>query len=290
MPEIFETLSIYQQCKKKGGSGRGVSYWNVPAMCGRKRKLMTDNPSVDSIGDHTALDTGIYYHFLQEMMHAGKLPEGVVLDADPVQDPEWGEAMRLFTFHRDHFGQGYWGQVIAVELGMPVNREHAERIREWLGHEEATGACDLVVKLSEADVERIQIDRDIELNGPGIYIVDHKTSGSRKSEADAKANYTHSLQCLTYLHMLGLAFNEPVRGMVFDVLVKHKLLRRVGDGRGGSSIQTFVAKPRPEDEHVVRAGIAYGMHQREHNLANPFACFDHGRECVFLNRGLCGRY
>lgn len=283
-------LQIFQQIQRTGGSGRGVSYWSVPAMCGRKRRLMSERPEVDTIGDHTALDTGIYYHALKEFWLKGKVPDGVAIDADPIQDLEWGEALRLFNWHRENFDRDYWGAIVAVELKMPINEAHARAVIDWIGHDESTGACDLVVKMSADDVERIQLDRGIELNGPGIYIVDHKTSSTRKSDADAKANYTNSMQCLKYMHMLGLAFNEPIRGMVFDVLVKHKSLRRVPDGRNGSSVQTFMAIPKPEDSAIVKAAIAYGMHQREHNLANPFACYDHGRECVFLSKGMCGRF
>lgn len=281
---------LYQEIVRTGGSGRGVSYWSVPAMCGRKRYLMTEYADVDTIGDHTALNTGIYYHSLKEWFYNGRIPDGTVLDMDPVQDAEWGEAVRLFNWHVSEYPRDYWGQIVAAELRMPINEEHAQKVVDWIGHDEATGACDLVVKMSEADVERINADRDIELPGPGIYIIDHKTSGARKSEADAKANYTSSMQCLKYMHMLSLAFSEPIRGMLFDVLVKHKTLRRVPDGRNGASVQTFLAAPRLEDARIVRAAIAYGKHQREHNLANPFACYDHGRECVFLSRGMCGRY
>lgn len=259
-------------------------------MCGRKRKLMTDNPDVDTIGDHTALDTGIYYHALKEFWLKGQVPDGIAIDADPVQDMEWGEALRLFEWHRQYFGRDYWGEIVAVELKMPINEVHLQKVVKWIGHDESTGACDLVVNMSREDVARIQTDRGIELNGPGIYIVDHKTSSTRKSDSDAKANYTSSMQCLKYMQMLQLAFNEPVKGMIFDVLVKHKNLRRHEEGRNGSSVQTFLAVPRGEDAAIVKAAIAYGMHQREHNLANPFACYDHGRECVFLSRGICGRY
>lgn len=287
---MSESLKVYQQIQRTGGSGRGVSYWSVPAMCGRKRRLMTDHPAVDTIGDHTALDTGIYYHALKEFWLKGKIPDGMAIDADPVQDMEWGEALRLFNWHREYFDRDYWGAIVAVELKMPINEEHAQKVIEWIGHDESTGACDLVVKMSQADVDRVQLDRGIELNGPGIYIVDHKTSSTRKSEADAKANYTQSMQCLKYMRMLQLAFNEPIKGMIFDVLVKHKTLRREGESRAGSSVQTFLAIPHLQDAAIVKAAIAYGMHQREHNLANPFACYDHGRECVFLSRGLCGRY
>lgn len=287
---MSESLSIYQQIVRTGGSGRGVSYWSVPAMCGRKRRLMTEHADVDTIVDHTALNTGVYYHYLKEIWLKGRVPDDQVIDMDPVQDAEWGEAVRLFNWHREEFPRNYWGEIVAVELKLPINDEHKQKVIEWIGHDESTGACDLVVKMSAADVLRISEDRDIELPGPGIYIIDHKTSGARKSDTDAKANYTSSMQCLKYMHMLSLAFNEPVRGMVFDVLIKHKTLRRVADGRSGSSVQTFVATPRAENARIVKAAIAYGMHQREHDLANPFACYDYGRECVFLSRGLCGRY
>jgi hypothetical protein len=286
----MKSEQIYQEIVKTGGSGRGVSYWTVPAMCGRKRTLMTEHPTVDTIIDHTALNTGIYYHVLKEWFYSGRIPEGTVLDMDPVSDPEWGEAVRLFNWSAAEYPRDYWGQVVAVELKMPINEDHAQKVIEWVGHDESTGACDLVVKMSDADVSRINADRGIELPGPGIYIIDHKTSGARKSDTDAKAYYTSSMQSLKYMHMLGLAFNEPVRGMVFDVLVKHKNLRRVADGRNGSSVQTFIAYPRLEDAKVVKAAIDYGMWQRDANKANPFACYDHGRECVFLSRGLCGRY
>jgi hypothetical protein len=90
--------------------------------------------------------------------------------------------------------------------------------------------------------------------------------------------------------LLNLAFSQPVKGMIFDVLVKHKNLRRYDEGKNGSSVQTFAAFPREEDGDVVKAAMAYGRLQREQNFANPFACYDYGRECVYLSRGLCGRY
>jgi hypothetical protein len=287
---MTEPLSIYQQVKRTGGSGRGVSYWAVPAMCGRKRRLMSEHPEVDPIVDRTALDLGTYYHFLKEIWLKGEMPEDVVIDADPVQDIEWGEALRLFNWHREHFPRDYWGQIVAVELKMPASEDHAKMIKKHFGHEEVTGACDLVVLMSQDDIDRVELDRGIKLNGPGIYIIDHKTSGSRRSEMDARSNYTSSMQCLMYMFLLNLAFSQPVKGMIFDVLVKHKNLRRYDEGKNGSSVQTFAAFPREEDGDVVKAAMAYGRLQREQNFANPFACYDYGRECVYLSRGLCGRY
>lgn len=282
---------IYQEALKSGGgSGRGVSYWSVPALCGRKRKLMTEHKDVDPIEDRTALNTGTYYHFLKEWWHKGKMPEDIVIDVDPVQDLDWAEAVRLFTWHRDFFPRDYWGTIVSVEMKMPVNDAHKQRVIDWVGHDESTGACDLVVMMDAADVARISKDRDIELPGPGMYVIDHKTAGTRKTDTDAKANYTESMQCLKYMHMLQLAVAPPVRGMIFDVLIKHRQLRRYPDGRNGSSVQTFFAAPKQEDARIVKAAIDYGMHQRETNLANPFACYSYGRECVFLSRGLCGRY
>lgn len=287
---MTEVMSVYQNIQRTGGSGRGVSYWSVPAMCGRKRRLMSEHPEVDTIVDRTALDTGTYYHALKEMWLKGAMPENFIIDADPVQDMEWGEALRLFDFSRCMFPRDYWGEIVAVELKMPIDENHAEKVKAFFGHAEATGACDLVVRMNAADVSRIEADRAIELNGPGVYIVDHKTSAARKSEMDARRDYTSSMQCLTYMQMLGLRISEPVKGMIFDVLVKHKNLRRYEEGRGGASVQTFVAFPREEDKEIVRAAFDYALTQRQQNMPNPFACYDYGRECVFLSRGLCGRY
>lgn len=287
---MSEPLQIYQTIKRTGGSGRGMSYWTVPALCGRKRRLMTEHPAVETITDSTALDTGIYYHFLKECFYNGKVADNTAISMEPIQDLEWGEAVRLFDFHRSNFPVDYFGSIVAVELKMPVTPNHAETIRDWLGDIEATGAIDLVVNMSAADVRRVEEDRGIELNGPGIYIVDHKTAGARKDDMGGKANYTSSMQCLTYMHMLSLAFNEPIQGMIFDVLLKHKVLRREPEGRNGSSIQTFFARPQAEDPHIVKAALVHADRQLRENLANPFACYDRGRECVFLSRGLCGRF
>lgn len=287
---MTEPMQIYQQVKRTGGSGRGMSYWTVPAMCGRKRRLMSEHPKVETIGDTTALDTGIYYHFLKECFYNGQVAQDTAISMEPIQDMEWGEACRLFDFHRANFAKDYFGEIVAVELKMPINDNHKMKIEDWLGDIEATGAIDLVVNMSKADVARVEEDRQIELNGPGIYIVDHKTAGARKDEMGGRANYTSSLQCLTYMHMLSLAFNEPIQGMIFDVLLKHKTLRRFDEGRNGSSIQTFFARPGHEDALIVKAALINADAQLKENRANPFACYDRGRECVFLSRGLCGRY
>lgn len=287
---MTEPLLLYPQVQRTGGSGRGMSYWTVPAMCGRKRVLMSEHPKVDTIGDSTALDTGIYYHFLKESFYKGHVSHDTAISMEPIQDAEWGEAIRLFDFSRTHFPADYFGQIVAVELRMPINDNHRIKIEEWLGDVEATGAIDLITNMSAADVKRVEEDRGIELNGPGIYIVDHKTAGARKDEMGGRANYTTSMQCLTYMHMLSLAFNEPIQGMIFDVLLKHKTLRRYDEGRNGSSVQTFFARPQPEDPEIVKAALIHADKQLKENMANPFACYDRGRECVFLSRGLCGRY
>jgi hypothetical protein len=285
-----DSAEIYGAIKKSGGSGRGVSYWAVAALCGRKAALAAQHPDIDSFGESTALSVGSYYHALKEMWLTGQFAEDLIIDVEPTLDLEWAEAVRLFAWHREMFPKGYWGQPVAVELKMPINDEHKAKVVDWIGHDESTGQCDLVVKMSAQDVARIQEDRSIELAGPGVYIIDHKTSGMRKSEMDARASYTQSLQAKKYMFMLGLAFNEPVQGMIFDVLVKHKQLRRYDEGRNGASVQTFFTRPGQEDGRVVRAAIDFGKGARDRAEPNPFACFDYGRECVFLSKGICGRY
>ena len=265
-------LKIYQEVKRTGGSGRGMSYWAVPAMCGRKRKLMSENPKIETIGDTTALDTGIYYHFLKECFYNGTVPANTVISLEPIQNAEWGEAVRLFDFSRTYFPKDYFGAIVAVELKLPITANHKLKIEDAYDGMEVTGACDLVVDMNAADVSRIEEDRQIELNGPGIYIVDHKTA------------------CLAYMHLLSLGINEPVQGMIFDVLLKHKVLRRFEEGRNNSSIQTFFARPQYEDPFIVKAAIKNATEQLKDDRPNAFACYDRGRECVFLSRGICGRY
>lgn len=286
---MSDVLQIYQGAKRSTASGRGVSYHEVAANCGRRRYLTQMHPNTDTREEDENLRTGTYYHALQEMWRNGGLPAGVALDVSEIQDAEWAEAARLFDWYRGYWDLNFWGTMVGTEVPLPTNEAHKERVREFFGHDEVTGAVDLIVMMNEADVARVEADRGVTLRGPGLYFIDYKTSKSRKSDDTARADYTETMQSMTYPVLWNLAGGEQVKGMIFDVIIKHAALRRVQEGKNGASIQTFVAYPQPNHSSIVKNSINRALRERDSAEANAYACYYKGQPCPFLTKGLCGR-
>lgn len=289
---ISSIEQIYQELAGSTASGRGVSYWEEASNCGRKRNLIQLHQDIAKAAETYVEEKklGTLYHGLLQMYRAGRLPDGLVLDVGPVQSQEWAEALRLFRFHREWFPRDYFGEVVATELKLPTSDDHKAKIAAHFGHDEITGAVDLVVTMSAADVARLEQERGVQLDGPGLYFVDYKTSGARKSAEAAVANYTASMQAMTYPLLWNLAGGEPCKGMLYDVIVKHEELRRHDvNSKKLASVQTFFARAQPEHANIVKAAINGARQARDDNKANPYACFSNSRACPFMG-SLCGRY
>jgi hypothetical protein len=289
-----ESLLIYQQLSRSSASGRGVSYWDNDndAVCGKRLQLAAIHKEAVAAAETHIEEKklGTYFHGLMEMWMNAKIPQTMVLDVGPIQDAEWNNALRLFNFVKEHFTREYFGEFVAAEVKLPVTEHHKDKVREFFGHDEITGAIDAMVMLDEAAVARYQADWGVRLDGPGLYLIDWKTSAARKSPDGARSNYTESMQAMTYPTLWNLAGGMQCKGMIYFVIVKHVKLRRQDvDPKNLSSIQVFFAKHQPEHALIVKNTINEARRMRDAGVANAFACHSNNRECPFLRAGICGR-
>lgn len=280
-------LEIYQHAKRGTASGRGPSFYETPMVCGKKAALIQQHKerNLDDNIRSGALAVGSFYHFLLQVWQEGTLADDLIIDTSEIGDPDWSEAVRLFDFYTSQFDKQHWGKVVGTEVVMPVNEGHRERIEKFFdiyGEDCPTGAIDLLVMLNSNDVSRLETQRNIELRGPGLYIVDYKTAAARTDALGAKGLYTQTMQAMTYPVLWNVAEGEQVKGMIFDVLVKHKKL-------GDNSIQTWVSHTCPSHRKVVRGAVRIARASKLKARANPYACYYKGYECQFLKSGECNR-
>ncbi|KAK1548626.1 hypothetical protein Q3G72_026182 [Acer saccharum] len=282
----MDAHEIYQYARKGTASGRGASYWELPMVCGRKAALTEKHKdryaSMDRSG---ALAVGSFYHFLLQIWQEGKLDADLIIDTSEIGDPDWSEAVRLFNFYTGQFRKDSWGEVIGTEVMLPVNDTHRQRIEQFFGIEGddcPTGQIDLLVRMNKLDVLRVEMDYDLDLRGPGLYIIDYKTAAARCNAESAKGMYTETVQAMTYPTLWNIAGGEQVQGMIFDVLVKHRNL-------GDNSIQAWFAPTCPSHRQIVRAAVRVARASKIRARANPYACYYKGYECHFLKNAECSR-
>lgn len=282
----MNSLKIYQSAKAGTASGRGPSYWATPMLCGRKARLQElDKEAFDADRQSDAMRVGSFYHFLHESWQKGSIPSDAVIDTSVIQDPAWSEAVRLFHFVSATRGKNYYGQPVGVEVRLPVTDAHKKSVEDYFGITGAdcpTGQIDLLVRMDAATVARVEQEQEVDLRGPGLYIVDYKTAAARASGKSAEADYTRTVQAMTYPLLWNLAGGQQVKGMIFEIIVKHKNL-------GPNSLQTFVAYADPEHGPIVRNAVRLARAAKLKARANPYACYHKGYECYFLKSNQCSR-
>lgn len=284
LPIVYQTLESI----KSQSSGRGVSYWSLAATCGRKARLAQvyaeqyQDDLVETEDDKlSALKIGAYYHVLLQHWHEGRMPLDKIHDYDVMMNnPEFEEAYRLFLFYRSTYSHDSWGKVVATELLVPATDAGKQIVFDFFG-EETTGRLDMLVELSQDDVDRINTELNLKLPAPGLYIIDHKT-GARKNPRDYW-EFTFGLQSILYQHIWNIENpDRQVQGMVFLKVVRHKKLTK-------DSICAFLATPYEGDEEVIRSLVRKGRRALDADEANPAACFTGYKPCFFFTNGMCDR-
>jgi hypothetical protein len=220
---------------------------------------------------HAVLDT--YYT---------KGTANIVLELDDVElDEASKEAMRLFHGYASRFPPTGFGKVIGSELQIPKDDNEAVRIQEFLGVP-FTARLDLVVELSSSDIQAL-VERRPELAGiePGIYIVDHKTSGRRG--ADDPIKYRISTQFIGYQALWNhLNPDRPCKGMIANCVVRHKKLV------DASFYSVLVPPPTHEQILGLKTFLQHTKVLMTTNMANWGACYQWG-VCPHLTSGRCDR-
>lgn len=293
MVAIAQPDILYQSLRQSSATSRGYSWWQVAGACGRKRLLTTQHAEMLAEEKSENLRIGSYYAALKEHWLKGKIPDGTAMDLRSIQDSDFAESLRLFEFYTEHFGKDYWGELLGIEVQLPVDSVHRRLTVDFFGVPDdlcPTGALDSLRRLSADDVRRLEADRKITLRGPGLYSVDDKTAGARMTDIKALP-YTHGPQATQYMTIWNLAGGEPILGTILDVIVKHVDLRRHDESpKKLSSIQTLFTPYTEETPRVAKAMISEAYLQYQSGRPNPYSCIGEYGMCVFFNKGLCGRY
>lgn len=275
---------IYQSALKGTASSAGPSWWSITTTSGKRRKLTEEHRELVQAGvkeNFDAAKRGSFFHALVHMDATDGLPGDVVLDAGDVQEREWTEAVRIFTWFRANYPKEFWGEIMASELVLPVNDEHELKILNFFPHKLVTGGLDRLVMLSQADVERLEKRFEMTLRGPGLYILDWKSSGQRWNQ-DKIIRNVEGMQSLTYQTLWNLAGGEQVKGMIFVVVTGHKEL-------GPSSVQCFFSPWRETYPKIVRHGLQVAYDRYVEGKCDPYGCFTTYEICPFFLNGMCGR-
>lgn len=281
-------LQIFQMAQRSTASRTGNSYWEVAQNCGERRYLSDQHKALVEASEVNVEDKrrGTYTHALLDFWLKGQVDRSLLLDAGPVQDLEYIEAVKMFKFYTEHFAKDYWGAYVASEVKLPVNDEHRGRIASRFGHDEVTGAIDALYLLSAADAERLRATwPTLGALQPGLYAIDWKTAKARAGDDKASGAYSNSIQAKLYPLLWNLAGGEHCQGMIHVVLVNHKEMRRHDlDKRNLSSVQVFLAPWSEARDRQAVAAVNFARSMRDLRTRNPYACEDYsGRRCPFLD-------
>lgn len=205
-------MKLLDLLKNGGGSGRGGSFWRMAAQCGACA-LRAEQGMLPEITASWAR-VGTAYHMLHQW-HA----EGQELALDYLQnfDKDVTHALLLFRAHLEYWGGAkYWGNIVSMEQVYPQTEQGEAKVRAEFEGELYQIKPDLIVDMTATDVARVR-DR-VMLPGEGRYIIDWKTS----SDASDITKYHTGPQATMYPYVYNLDQDVPVRGIIFDVVEKHR--------------------------------------------------------------------
>jgi len=273
---------------ESGGSGQGCTWHKTASECPRRLNLQqaarkrAEESEVPCKRNWEAMfdaDKGTVFHRLAEMYHGRNWvrPDQALEVPEPGAKPAFDEGIRLFNGYREHFPIEYWGQVIGTEVHLPIDATDTEvlsRITAKLGYPLPV-KIDLVVRLSELDVGRIErdcADCGLVLNGPGIYLLDHKTKGQKPNYNQYKSSVQGQAYQIVYNAIQ--PHGEECKGMIFNFVVAHKELRRrdVNKNKGRSFFQLYTRTPSDKDCEVIGSWILSSRALAQTNFQNLSQC------------------
>lgn len=281
-----------------GSSGRGNSFYAGAAECGRRQRLLEQKrQAFEGVGGLLPMErnkflVGSVYHGLMQMYHSDELDEAdeqQALAASFRANENLCDGWRLFDGWRRAWPQEFWGQTLAIEEQIPGDQAASEAIAQHLGMFEYTARVDMVVRISQCDLPRIQT-RLPELHRAGVYLLDWKTRDSHGGHD----GYLNGLQALTYPLLYNLQHpEEPCQGIIWDIIIKHsrrKVQKPVCREDFEACFASTVLSHR--DLHDVAAQIRGMVEQGDRNyrmdIPNRAVCSSYtGEQCQFRKSGAC---
>ena len=265
-----------------GSSGTGASYYLSGAACPRKAQLDLEQKEMGVVQTGgRAAQIGTMFHALMDVYYS-KGTSDVVLELDDLElNENAGEAMRLFAEYTKRFPSSGFGEVIGSELQVPRDENEATRVREFLGVP-FTLRLDLITELKGPEIPSL-VQRRPELEGiePGVYIIDHKTSGARGKDDPIK--YRISTQFIAYQMVWNhLNPDRPCKGMIANCVVRHKKLV-------DNSFYSVIVPPPTFDQQIgLKNFLGHTAVLMKTGVANWAACYQWG-VCHHYTSGRCDR-
>lgn len=260
------------------------SFYSTAGLCGAKAWF-------DREGDEDKLDgldperrkpiyklVGTIVHSLLEHYH-GKGFGDVALETDNIVNLERDEAIRLFDAYRKKVPAWAWGTPLGSEILLPRTDEEKSAITELLGVSPWKGIIDLVTELDQRCLDFWYDAFQLELPGPGVYVVDHKSMKQRHS--DMLFEYTHGHQLPTYaLVWKTLHKQHNVRGAIANCLIGNK---------EPAFEQYFGPFPLPTQHMMIKQSLAQARRNADTREKNSWACKSAYGFCGHYKSGKCDR-
>jgi hypothetical protein len=299
----LEHLFRVIQSHSHGGSSSGKSFWEKAAKCGRDANLSIKHKEqaaaaraaeLEQTEEIDAMETGTYFHALQENGLRGQLEATIWDQTDEAYDMHFNEAVRLYRGYVAAWGsvlERFGAELIGVEVPLGSDPAVAGRILQKYGHP-LTGRADAIIRIVDAD--KCYANTGLLLAQGSKYLFDHKSAGQRNQKQDYE--FTFGNQAITYCLLYNEEYpTDPVEGFVFDLTVRHKTLRKEpeldknGKLRAGKSFHAFLAQVLAGDDEIVRNLMRIGAHNMANDLANSAQCFSGFRPCFWFTNGVCSR-
>jgi hypothetical protein len=231
-------------------------------------------------GGNESAKVGILFHKLAELYYTGRLGSvALAYEAGP-NDPDWLEALRLFSAYRKRYPANEW-EVDGCEI--PLKAENEIRY----GVPEFTGRADMCVSVGPEHVERLRRTRQLDL-APGRYLIDHKVKGQRSETISIE----YELQFNAYMMLLE-EMGKPVLGTIANVIIRHKEMdmTRGKPDPGKSFMSLFTPPPTDAKRQYVKSSLAKALAMRDTfgTDKNPRDCFSYMKICPHLESGICDR-
>jgi len=274
-------------------SGHGITYWTAGAGCLRRDwfKRQPHEGLISLGGDRfNEAKCGTLLHKLFELYHGGQIPgPDVALEyQEGNENPEWAEALRLFKFYIKIVRPGSFGTMVGTERHF----EHkGDKCLATIGVPWFSGRIDGEFRSPGlAECEAIYDEFKIDLAPNSLYYYDLK---HHKAHSSTMVEECHdSLQAHSYMISGRVLRDEPVVGMLFIEVFRHKELRwRDPDPKKADSL-VFVQVPYPDagQAEVMRSHLEWCADMRSRygdDHPNPARCYDWHRRCEW--KDICDR-
>ncbi|MEO1444625.1 MAG: PD-(D/E)XK nuclease family protein [Cyanobacteria bacterium J06635_11] len=239
-----------------------------------KRQVLKKQHKSDVDDSSPASRIGSLFHKMCEYHFDPAAPE-VVWRLPNEHEDELAEAVRLFQAFTAEIKPEMFGRVLHTEWRFPVMRDDYFSVFSRFGVP-LKGIVDMVCEMSQEDCYK-WADQGVMLPGPGVYLVDWKTSKRTQSPDRYSSGFQHVAYQMAYEVIAGVKPRGFIWGCVFGLKMP--------------KVAIYVTtRPNGAEQDICLSAFKRQRRRIEASEANPFACHNSwGQVCPFLSNGICDR-